>query len=322
MVNDLNFFEYGGKFYSIELIAEGGFSYIYLLVENQEKVVLKALKPELLFTKKLGTWFKEKFKQEAGLYQRLNHPYLIKSKSGIIEVEVPDKQGKSFKSIGMLLEYLPHNLSRFIKKQQGEREIKEILQLMIKILDVIGYLHEEKILHRDIKPSNIYFPDSSIQNPKLADLGIAKVLEAPSHTVWWLWPGEGAKQQMVVEAELGGQEGALLTYFAGCDLYIAPEVRRLIDVMDPDKLKQFGADKALAAVQADKSCGFHSPAMDVFGVGAILYLLLTGINLVEVEKRDKDTLYHYRFRIEALGDNVSYSLEQILRRAVNPDFTF
>jgi len=43
------------------------------------------------------------------------------------------------------------------------------------IVDVVGYLHREKIAHNDIKPENIFLDEN--YKPVLGDLGCARKID-------------------------------------------------------------------------------------------------------------------------------------------------
>jgi serine/threonine protein kinase len=64
--------------------------------------------------------------------------------------------------------------------QSKQLNIKEKLELFIKVCSAVDYAHQNHIVHRDLKPANILITEKG--NPKLLDFGIAKLLlpETPS----------------------------------------------------------------------------------------------------------------------------------------------
>jgi len=48
------------------------------------------------------------------------------------------------------------------------------VELLLKVLDAVGYAHENAVIHRDLKPSNILVTDDG--DPKILDFGIARSL--------------------------------------------------------------------------------------------------------------------------------------------------
>lgn len=235
------------------IIAEGGFAYIYLATDPENQAcVLKLLKHGLLDKPDV----RPRFDQEAELLSRLDHQYLIKALSPIVEY-----QG----SVGFLLDYLPNSLSLLLHRG-AKWPIAENLQLIIKVLDCLEYLHGRGIIHRDVKPGNILFARPGIGEPRLADLGAAKVKGEESFTKPGQIVGEGSKQHLVY---IGDEEGVILTYCLGSPLYLAPEYKyKLV-------------------------C--HS-GIDVFSAGAILYRLLTGQDLIQQEKQGKNIRFQYCFQ--------------------------
>lgn len=60
--------------------------------------------------------------------------------------------------------------------QENLTELKQRLELFIKVAGAVHYAHQKLIIHRDIKPSNILVDKQG--QPHLLDFGIAKLLEA------------------------------------------------------------------------------------------------------------------------------------------------
>lgn len=75
----------------------------------------------------------------------------------------------------LVFEYLPMNLSRFIRERYpiSPLSYKEISDIMRQILQALDYLESNKIMHRDLKPENILFDPIGFQ-VKLCDFGSAK----------------------------------------------------------------------------------------------------------------------------------------------------
>lgn len=70
----------------------------------------------------------------------------------------------------MILEYLPKG-NLYDKIQNNNLSSFQIKNILIGIVDAVGYLHSKNIIHRDIKPENI------LQNErgefKLCDFGFS-----------------------------------------------------------------------------------------------------------------------------------------------------
>jgi hypothetical protein len=66
--------------------------------------------------------------------------------------------------------YKPKDLDSLRKKSEdGRLPVKECMTIIIKLVEALGYLHDQKLIHRDIKPSNVIFVKGV---PKLADVGL------------------------------------------------------------------------------------------------------------------------------------------------------
>jgi tetratricopeptide (TPR) repeat protein len=54
--------------------------------------------------------------------------------------------------------------------------IAETITLGRRVAEALGVLHERGIIHRDMKPSNIFLPNGDMQQVKILDLGIARMM--------------------------------------------------------------------------------------------------------------------------------------------------
>jgi serine/threonine protein kinase len=107
----------------------------------------------------------ESFRKEATTLASLDHP-------GIVKVL------RSFQAHGTAYFVMPFvegtALDEVIRqRKEKEREFteKEIMDLLLKVLDALGYLHDRGIYHRDIKPGNILMTTAG---PVLIDFGAAR----------------------------------------------------------------------------------------------------------------------------------------------------
>ncbi len=77
--------------------------------------------------------------------------------------------------------------------------IVEAIEIMLGILDGLGYLHKRKIIHRDIKPPNVLLSNNT---PRITDFGIAKFIpsETESHAL------KGSPAYMSPEAWQGNRD--------------------------------------------------------------------------------------------------------------------
>lgn len=84
------------------------------------------------------------------------------------------------------------SLGREIKRRVGAREpwpLVGALEIARCVAEGMAAVHALGVVHRDIKPDNILLPASREPAAKIADFGIARVMEAMSHTRSGVLPG-------------------------------------------------------------------------------------------------------------------------------------
>jgi len=148
------------NFTKIDNLGTGAQGSVALYLDNRlgRNVAIKSLHPHLL----KNSDFKDRFENEAKALAQLNHPGIVTLYDYI--------EGDSFH---LIMEYVNgHPLDGYIKNQSGPIHELRAINIFIKILEAISFMHSRNIIHRDIKPSNIMLMhDDSI---KLLDFGIAK----------------------------------------------------------------------------------------------------------------------------------------------------
>lgn len=164
----------------LEKINEGGTSFIYRAHNTRFDLdrVVKILKPSLVDEHE----FFERFKQEAQLIARFDHPNILRvfdtgHVGGYFYIEMEHIQGRT------LREYI------LTGQRIGESEILSIASQIVSALEyahnltIQGSNNEEihGILHRDIKPENIMVTNGKLV--KLMDFGAAKPLNITSDTM-------------------------------------------------------------------------------------------------------------------------------------------
>ncbi len=114
-------------------------------------------------------YIKDKFMAEIEVGKALRHPHIVTVYGGGEHNGVPY----------MVMEFLEYGSLRGVM-QSGALPIDLSVHIIGQICDALNYVQQQGIYHRDIKPENILF--ASRQLCKLADFGIAKVVQAVTRT--------------------------------------------------------------------------------------------------------------------------------------------
>ncbi len=149
------------KFEIIETLKKDTHTSVYLAnhIYLGKKIILKTLKIDDHVEKTLL----DRFKREAQILARLDHPNLIK----VFDF------GNFEDYFYISFEYFQSkNLREIIRNNNLSKEDKR--NLLIQLLEALHVAHKIKIIHRDIKPANILV--NSRMQLKIVDFGLAFVL--------------------------------------------------------------------------------------------------------------------------------------------------
>jgi len=117
--------------------------------------------------------FRRRFLQEAAIGQRLDHP-------GIVRIlDWGDPENRLF----LAMEYVEGTTLRAKLDRLSEpMSPAEACSLVREVAAILEFTHAHGVIHRDLKPENILLEGSG-EKLRIADFGVAKVLEATSFTV-------------------------------------------------------------------------------------------------------------------------------------------
>lgn len=149
-----------GDYKLLKKLGQGGMGAVYKAyqISLDRDVAVKILPKEL--AGKPG--FVERFRREAKLMVRLDHPNILRC------FEVNEVQGHHYLSI----EFVEGGSLEDWYKKLGKFEIGDALHAVITIARALEHAHEQGQIHRDIKPDNILLTWKGVI--KVADLGLAK----------------------------------------------------------------------------------------------------------------------------------------------------
>jgi serine/threonine-protein kinase len=131
-----------------------------------------------------------RFRNEARAVARLNHPAIV----SVYEFSDTEPAGAF-----LAMEYVDGHTLDHTMRLAGSMGLAHACELMVQLLEGLGFAHARRVVHRDIKPSNLLVTrDGQL---KIADFGIAKI-EALKHTRTGM--RIGTPQYMAPEQYQGG----------------------------------------------------------------------------------------------------------------------
>jgi serine/threonine protein kinase len=147
--------------YRIEnLVARSGMASIYRATDMQtgQQVAIKVPHPEMESDPVLF----DRFKREAEIGERLDHP-------GVMKVI----GGEEHSRVYMVMEWVEGRLLRQLLHDEKKLPVERAIKIAIEICDALDYIHRNGVVHRDLKPENIMI--DAQDHIKLIDFGIAGV---------------------------------------------------------------------------------------------------------------------------------------------------
>lgn len=145
--------------YRIEsLVARSGMASIFrgTDVRNGRQVAIKIPHPEVEGDPALY----DRFRREEEIGKLLDHP-------GVMKVFADEDRSRVY----MVMEWLDGQLLRKILDEQHKLPPERAVQMAVRILNALEYIHSRGVAHRDLKPENVMVDEGD--NIKLIDFGIA-----------------------------------------------------------------------------------------------------------------------------------------------------
>jgi serine/threonine-protein kinase len=154
-----------GKWTVESLIGVGGMAAVYAATHrNGKRVAVKMLHPELSHNEEI----RDRFLQEGYAANTIQHEGAV----SVLDDDVsPD--GSAF----LVMELLEgETLECRWDRSDHRLPVREVLETIDQLLDVLATAHEKNVVHRDIKPENLFLTKSGTL--KVLDFGIAKLFES------------------------------------------------------------------------------------------------------------------------------------------------
>lgn len=148
-----------GGYRLVARIGRGGMSTVFKATQvcMDRVVALKILSPRIIERKGVI----ERFRHEAMLVGRLNHPSIVQG------IELGEEDGYHF----FAMEYLEGETLQEILDREVRLDVKAALHYALQIAGALGELWSNRIVHADLKPGNIMITKRG--EAKLFDLGLA-----------------------------------------------------------------------------------------------------------------------------------------------------
>ncbi|MEZ5386235.1 MAG: serine/threonine-protein kinase [Prosthecobacter sp.] len=145
------------------LIGRGGMGAVYRGIQTslERPVAIKLLPPAI---EEQDAAFAERFKNEARLMGRMNHPAIV---------SVYDFGQTTDGQLYFVMEYVDGTDVQRMIAREGRLPVEHALAVTAHLCDALAYAHKNGIVHRDIKPSNVLIDADG--RVKVADFGLAKL---------------------------------------------------------------------------------------------------------------------------------------------------
>jgi len=145
------------------LIGRGGMGAVYkgTQLSLERDVAIKLLPPAI---ERQDLAFAERFRNEARLMGRMNHPAIV---------SVYDFGRTVDGQLYFVMEFVDGTDVQRMIAREGKLPPEHALAITAHLCDALGYAHKQGIVHRDIKPSNVLIDMEG--RIKVADFGLAKL---------------------------------------------------------------------------------------------------------------------------------------------------
>ena len=151
-----------------DVIGRGGMAIVYRAfdLKTHQTVALKVLREEY----EDDPEYKERFKREAEVNKKLNHPNVVNSiDSGFVS-------GISY----IAFEYVDGQTLKEVIADHGKMGQDEAVHCALSILAALSHAHQRGIVHRDVKSQNVMITRSG--QVKIGDFGIAGLADTKTLT--------------------------------------------------------------------------------------------------------------------------------------------
>jgi tetratricopeptide (TPR) repeat protein len=227
-----------GRYTLLHIHAQGGIGQVWLAHDSDlnRDVALKELRPE----RDGHPAVRARFLEEARVTGQLEHPGIVPVYELVRDGEAPAYAMRMVRG-RTLGEALKEYHRRRLAGEAGPLDLRSLLTAFVSVCNAVGYAHSRGVLHRDLKPANVVLGDFG--EVVVLDWGLARLMGHAGP--------EEATALAPVSLEPGSRDETAQGQVLGTPAYMAPE-------------------------QAEGRVDLLGPATDVYGLGAVLYEVLTG----------------------------------------------
>ncbi|MCC6623673.1 MAG: protein kinase [Deltaproteobacteria bacterium] len=192
-----------GPYRIVKLLGEGGMGMV-LEAEQQaprRRVALKLLRPERASARML-----RRFRAEAEILARLNHPGIARVYEAVVDGPAP-----------WLVMELVEGRPLDVWAARARPDLRARVEVLARVCDAVDHAHRSGVVHRDLKPANILV-DAGGQ-PKVLDFGIARVMDPRASSDGGTPPPIGSTAPPMTALTQAGE-------VVGTPAYMSPEQTR------------------------------------------------------------------------------------------------
>jgi eukaryotic-like serine/threonine-protein kinase len=180
-----------------------------------------------------------RFIEEAQITGQLDHPNIVP----VHDIETDEKGLPTRFTMKLVRGHTLHTyLGEQLGRELGAHELEDVLRIVLKVCDAVAFAHSRGVIHRDLKPSNIMIGTHG--QVYVMDWGVAKL------------------RQGTRPSELG--------------LSVPEPLVRTPDTLPEPLGTLTGTPSFMAPEQAHGRTHDIDERTDVYGLGGILYYVLTG----------------------------------------------
>jgi eukaryotic-like serine/threonine-protein kinase len=153
-----------GKYAIAEILGKGAMGIVYKGFDPhiRRTVALKTIRKDMVEDDQEASLL-ARFRNEAQAAGRLSHPGIV----GVYD------WGEVGDVAFLAMEYVEGNSLRDYFVRGTRFELRDVVSVMVQLLDALQHAHEQGVWHRDIKPANIIIMRNG--KLKIADFGIARI---------------------------------------------------------------------------------------------------------------------------------------------------